>query len=379
LENEVEDGAKAALGRLLSKEDRISDLIAFLASLDPVPLLGVLGLTTQTPSVKREVAVGTKGRRGRADLIVYDGTTPIALIEIKAASAQHGEQFAAYEGWRGGLPHAVKCFAVSLDQKISGLPDSWVEVSLPYVLNSWQVSTNLHAQWLATSAASTLENWIAQANGPIGRARHTVVADLVMRKVAQTLTESAETDQAGQPSFEVWVGRDSGGKAAATLHRPLNSDNAWLCVVIRAGSRADPSAKWSLRCGVQVGKSFRGSIGEARAAAHDLALSMRESITLSALTEHLETVGRPELAQALLLPSRNADGLRREPTGAELETWRSDMVAGKAVRNHPLFYQDWGRRLTSHILIDVTKIDGQQLADLMGLALNRLQLSLSAT
>ena len=36
--------ASQALERLLSREDRISDLIAFLAALDPGPFLAALGL-----------------------------------------------------------------------------------------------------------------------------------------------------------------------------------------------------------------------------------------------------------------------------------------------------------------------------------------------
>ena len=50
--------ADEALERLLSREDRISDLIAFLAALDPEPFLAALGLPIRRARVRREVRLG---------------------------------------------------------------------------------------------------------------------------------------------------------------------------------------------------------------------------------------------------------------------------------------------------------------------------------
>jgi hypothetical protein len=75
--------AGEALERLLSREDRIRDLIAFLAALDPEPFLAALGLPIRRARVRREVRLG--GQAGNADLVVSDEAGPVALLEIKAA------------------------------------------------------------------------------------------------------------------------------------------------------------------------------------------------------------------------------------------------------------------------------------------------------
>ncbi len=73
--------ADEALGRLLSREDRISDLIAFLAALDPEPFLAALGLPLQRARVRREVRLD--GQAGNADLVVSGEAGPVALLEVK--------------------------------------------------------------------------------------------------------------------------------------------------------------------------------------------------------------------------------------------------------------------------------------------------------
>jgi hypothetical protein len=76
--------ASEALERLLSREDRISDLIAFLAALDPEPFLVALGLPIRQARVRREARLG--GQAGNADLVVSDEAGPVALLEIKASA-----------------------------------------------------------------------------------------------------------------------------------------------------------------------------------------------------------------------------------------------------------------------------------------------------
>src|ERR1035441_5557180 len=66
---------------------RISDLIAFLAALDPEPFLAALGLPIRQAQVRREVRLGDPA--GNADLVVSDEAGPVALLEVKASAAQH--------------------------------------------------------------------------------------------------------------------------------------------------------------------------------------------------------------------------------------------------------------------------------------------------
>src|ERR1039457_1707302 len=54
--------ADEALERLLSREDRISDLIAFLAALDPEPFLAALGLALRQGQGRGGVRRGGPGR-----------------------------------------------------------------------------------------------------------------------------------------------------------------------------------------------------------------------------------------------------------------------------------------------------------------------------
>jgi hypothetical protein len=89
--------AGQALERLLSRENQISDLIAFLATLDPEPFLAALGLPVREAWVRRELRLGN--RAGNADLVVSDKTGPVALLEIKASAAQHSDQFERYDAW----------------------------------------------------------------------------------------------------------------------------------------------------------------------------------------------------------------------------------------------------------------------------------------
>jgi hypothetical protein len=94
---ELPVAAGQALERLLSQENQISDLIAFLAALDSEPFLEAFGLPGTHCYVEREELLG-KGS-GRADLIVRDGSGPMALLEIKVGATQYGDQFARYDSW----------------------------------------------------------------------------------------------------------------------------------------------------------------------------------------------------------------------------------------------------------------------------------------
>jgi len=65
--------------------------------LDPAPFLAVLGIDAAEPVIRREEKLGT--HVGRADLILRNGDSPRALIEIKVAATEHGDQLSWYQTW----------------------------------------------------------------------------------------------------------------------------------------------------------------------------------------------------------------------------------------------------------------------------------------
>jgi hypothetical protein len=141
--------ADEALERLLSREDRISDLVAFLAALDPEPFLAALGLPIRQARVRREVRLGDQA--GNADLVVSDEAGPVALLEIKGSAAQHGDQFERYDAWARARTPPARCYLIALDGEWLGVPGGWVtELSLQRLVRSWQ-----HSTWLCADFRST--------------------------------------------------------------------------------------------------------------------------------------------------------------------------------------------------------------------------------
>lgn len=366
------DVAGEALGRLLTKEERISDLAAFLAALDPQPLLRVLDLTARDPRVSREEVLG--GGVGRADLVLRDGTRPLAVLEIKSAAAQHGDQYERYDLWARAQVPKVRCYLISLDGKPRDAPDGWVtELTLPALLRSWQGSQHPHAGWLASSAADVLEGWMAQLDGKIGRATNPVVADLVARRVAVGL---ASVDRLTDAGLEVEATRTSGGTAMIVAWLPFPSEprdpGAWLCVDLRSMNRADPQVPWLLRLGVEVEDKAPRTTGQARAAAHDLVVPMRAALTLSALQESLQRANQEELSAALRPWRRTYDGLRGEPDDSALAAWRVSALTAEKNGPHPALFHDKGLRLASQIEVNVVELDRHQLLGLLIAAVDHL-------
>jgi hypothetical protein len=364
--------AREALGRLLTKETRISDLVAFLAALDPQSLLRALHLTAQDPRVSRETTLG--GRAGQADVIVRDGNRPLALIEIKAAAAQHGDQFERYDCWARAQDPKVQCYMVTLEDKPQDAPAGWVtELTLPALLRSWQDGQHPHAGWLASSAADVLEGWMRQVDGKVGRATSPVVADLVARRVAVDL---ASVERLARAGLEAEATRTKGGTAMVVAWLPFPSEprdpHAWLCVDLRSMSRANPQVPWLLRLGVEVEDKPPRTTGQARADAHDLAVPMRAALTFSALRESLQLAGQEELAAALGLWPRTYDGLRGEPDDSALAAWRVNALAGEKVSRHPGLFHDQGLRLASQIQVNAVELDRYQLLRLLVAALDHL-------
>ena len=368
------DGSEP-LGRLLSKETNVANILAYLCERDPSPILATFGLTAVKPTVHQEVSQGTAGR---FDLVVMDNNEPIALVELKVGATQHGDQYARYDAWattHGNVP----CHLITLDEEVTDAPSTWGRHLLTNVLDSWSASPDQPAQVIAAAARDALQDVLDQAAGPLGKAGRTAVA------IAFRRLDHLVHDHASGMDLVGGAERTSGGQPALvfyTAHPAALSDREQLCVDLR--SEADGKI-WKLRLGVEVwltrdedGAIVPGSRDRARARAHDLAVGLGIDLRTSALMAHLIDQGHSDLA-AMIMPT-GGDGLvaGNHSTDA-LSAWRTAAAAGALTRGgrklepHPKFKHDDGRRLVSISHLDYREATVQQLAVLVVTALRYLE------
>ena len=89
--------------------------------------------------------------------------------------------------------------------------------------------------------------------------------------------------------------------------------SAWLCADFRSTARDRPAAPWMLRLGVEAGTSDQVPAAQARVTAHDLAMTILDMLTCTAVQQALRQAGEEDLA-ACLRPRRGTrDGLRNMP------------------------------------------------------------------
>ncbi|RIJ69433.1 hypothetical protein D1871_22155 [Nakamurella silvestris] len=340
------------MSRLLGKEDRISDLIAFLATLDPIPLATALGISsTGTLTSHREVPI----TGGRPDLMIRCDDVDVALIELKLSASQHGQQYSAYETWAMDQRPPVAHYIASLDNDVEGIGPSWISLDLDVLVYSWEDSGHPHARWLGRIAGGTLKTWKKEVDGPIGSATNKIVADLITRRLVGELNSSLGDDSA--QAF-----RTSGGLPMLTLSRPIAGGPAdcRLVIDVRSTSRSDAAAPWIFRSGVEVGVENR-TPQEARVLAHDLALDIETALSLRALQDALDGSGRSDLRAALTAGRGAADGMKMTDAGS-LSSWRTKALVEDRVSAHPRMFHDWGRRLASQLRVNVVGLDRHGLA-----------------
>lgn len=185
-----------------------------------------------------------------ADLIVRNASdTAIALLEIKASAAQHGDQFDRYDNWAKAQPQPPACYLIALDGEALNPPEDWKAApTCPQLLGCWRGSRDPHTAWLA-AAAGVLEGWVVQADGKLGNAAGPIVGDLVARKIAAALLADANP----RPGFGAYPERDFGGAAMVVAYLPFpgrpQATGPWLYADLRSKFRNRPEAPWHLRLG----------------------------------------------------------------------------------------------------------------------------------
>jgi hypothetical protein len=374
--------ALQALTRLLSRENRVSDLVAFLVGLDAAPLLTALGLPAQEVRAKREDLLGRR-ETGSADLVVRNGKRVLALLEIKVSAAQHGNQFERYAGWAKSQTPSPRCYLSALDWEALSAPPDWTAVPLPCLFRSWQESCDPHAAWLASAAAAVAEDWVAQAGGNLGNAAGPVVGDLVARRIAGQLL--ADEDPA--TDLDAYADRTFGGAAMVLAYLPFPGQQAgpgaWLCADLRSAARDRPAGPWELRLGVEVKIDGEVTAAQARLTAHDMTMPIRRALTCTAVKQALHQAGEPRLAGTLTSRRSSGAALENADEGTA-DQWR-EHAAARTDGRHPILVHDSingrkysGYRLASLIEVSVRDLDWRQLSTLIRVALKHIEVHSSA-
>lgn len=370
--------ASQALARLLSKENRVSDLIAFLAGLDSESFLAALDLPLQEVRVSREDLLG-KRETGIADLVVRGDSGALALLEIKVSAAEHGNQLERYDNWARVQATQPRCYLVALDGEALSPPPGWTVEPLARLFLCWRDSRNRHAAWLGSAAAAVLEGWVTQADGRLRNATGSVVGNLIARRIAVGLAAHGGLGM----GFEVYPTTTFGDGAAMVLAYlpfpdPPWEHGTWLCADFRSKARDRPAAPWQLRLGVEVEIGDHVTAADARTTAHDLAMSVRAALTCTAVKQALRQAVEDDLATALRRKPSSDDrlGTLDETT---LKEWHVD-VQTRTDSGHPLLVHDninqkeyRGYRLASLIEVDVSDLDSRQLTTLVRIALAHIE------
>ncbi|GAA3841639.1 hypothetical protein GCM10022403_087250 [Streptomyces coacervatus] len=219
------------LTRLLRTEDDWSDLLCFLAELDPEPLRSALRLTPGTITIRRESRV--KAHRaapaGRLDFVILLDDTERAVMEVKLGASAHGEQFAAYDAWADviGIPMAER-YVVGLNHDpIPGVPSTWSHsLTIASLLGGWHTSGDDLARLLSDRALQQLEKLEAEVTGPANQAS-TVLSDALRlrRLVAQT--------QAAAPPGTVFEKQQRSRSGAANVCAWRQTHDGYVLVEIQ--------------------------------------------------------------------------------------------------------------------------------------------------
>lgn len=361
-----------SLSRLLRDENSVSDLIAYLFALDPHSFLdGRFGDLTE-PRLRREQNLmgGDGGTElfGRADLLLQDGSEPIALFEVKVTAGEHGEQLANYVSWAAGLQAKTgifpKRFVFCLDSFITELPETFELISLVEVFDSFSKSANPAVSHLASHICWAFSHWISQRDGVLGSHSSHVYTGLAVKQAAHEIAQSEWARDTGW-----WHDRYftvNGPSAALYSFVPIEGapERVWTSVDVRAGSHQNPELPWSFRMGIQAAwgqwvpsegtPSLEGltarTVEEAQAIALRIAQAIRQSLTVSSFRDYLRGRGEDMLAGYLSSNTKYGNGL--PGSGAAFG-----------------FYNDLQRRRLSNILkLDVLSITHKDLQQLVRFA-----------
>src|SRR5699024_9009446 len=124
---------------------------------------------------------------------------------------------------------------------------------------------------------------------------------------------------------------------------PSGIEHAYLSVDIRCQDKKSKTRPWLLRPGVEVENS--GDIAASRVLAHQLASELESALTLENLSAGLQSCS-PGLGAVV-----SGDRILKVPRDRDtaIQRWLSAVSDPDLRRTpmHPVYHQDWGRRLAA--------------------------------
>lgn len=294
------------------------------------------------------------------DVVLYGNDGPIAVLELKVSADEHGYQLKRYQQF--AHEHGARCYMVDLEGSNSVQRERWEHIDLVDAFACFASSPNVTAREFGSAIAAVLQQWQTQMAGAIARMDSAVVP-IVLRQVRKRLQDEG---------YETYAGTTAAGQPMLTAFQPHPSgqDRAFLCVDLRCQDKSAPTTEWLFRVGVQVDRGEH--LADDRKVAHDLATRLAPALTLADLRASLAHAVGTEIAAAvegtnpLKSPKKAADSVQR---------WLEAVDAagdGSGPRHHPIFHNDWGRRLAAQFTLDPSRITPDSLIELVTATLGYL-------
>lgn len=351
------------LGRILTSETNVSDLLAYFTEEDPTPWSDLLG-TVPTQVIREGRARTLK----RADLLLMDDDADaVGAVEVKLGHHLSDEQSDWYtETFDAGVPLLL----ASLDPEVPSddLPDSrWTAIHLPDLVNRWSESSNPEVAVLASAATKVLESWsvliTAVSTGTDGQGAEPL-ASISEPFLGRVLTRALKPAVLEAGADSAYTGVTSGGGNALL--------QSWRRIPERPnGQYAIAEVRWQparrildFRFGVDVTPGGRAE----REAAWELATTLDAVIRVDSFAAHLREID-PDRA-GLLLNSKGSG--RPSAKGDWWEIVEKGFVRGDSSRYNPGFRRDGDTRFEASVRLDTTRATGPDIVALLDHALRFL-------
>lgn len=335
------------LTRLLRTEDDWSDLLCFVAELDPEPLRTALLLAPGTITIKREVRV--KARRGapagRADLIVLLDGIERAVMEMKLGAGAHGDQFAGYDAWAElkGIPVSARYLVGPNADPIPNEPSHWSRrLTLPSLLAGWSHSADDLARLLSIRALQQFNQLEAEATGPANQASIALTDQLRLRRLASITQATAPDDTFFEPQQ-----RSRAGAANICAWRKTTDDGYVVAELQRLNPRG-PKGGTDTPFEIRIMVGVMGATAEADG---ELADQHRDWLARCSVVQHAGSA-----VQAMVVEPENS--------GFKPEDWKGP--------GHPRYYGYEGGGQGSRLLLQST-VDLNDMVTVFSAALNYLE------
>lgn len=358
------------IGRLVSQETNISDVIQELTDRDASPWLGLIGFVPE--NIGREA----KGANN-ADLLVTSATNS-AIIEVKLGHFLSEDQQAKYEK----LPEKIQLFMAALQadsKRIVSLDARWQFISLGELIGCWTESQDEFARLLAERTVAVIHDWDEKISGvlapsdsdermPVEVLNHKFLARIVTRRMAEELIGMGLQAFAGTTS--------GGGLPLIQAWSPIRNGHL--------GQRFIAEVRWweSKPGGeLRIGVDFKPETGEKeseslRRAAYALARSMEDDIDFGSLHAKLQ-IENSRLADLIYRTKPS----RPKPKG-DWELVLTHGFAGSALeggrrnsrrQTNPGFYGDGALRFQAIASIDFSNASAGDLVELICMSLKHLR------